>query len=98
MSGRPFAVINGLGVAVPEGIVTNDDLSKTLDTSDQWIRERTGIRERRIARADETLTGLCHAASCQALDQAGISVNDVDAIVCATVSGDRRLPSQACDQ
>jgi 3-oxoacyl-[acyl-carrier-protein] synthase-3 len=97
MSRPPFAALTGIGIAVPSQVVTNDDLSRTLDTSDEWIRERTGIRERRIARADESLTSLCHAASMAALDRAGLGVDDVDAIICATVSGDRRMPSQACD-
>jgi 3-oxoacyl-[acyl-carrier-protein] synthase-3 len=97
MSRPPIAALNGIGIAVPSHVVTNDDLSRTLDTSDEWIRERTGIRERRIARADESLTSLCHAASTAALDRAGLNVGDVDAIICATVSGDRRMPSQACD-
>jgi 3-oxoacyl-[acyl-carrier-protein] synthase-3 len=97
MTRPPFAALTGIGVAVPSNVVTNVDLSKTLDTSDEWIRERTGIRERRIARADESLTSLCHAASLAALDRAGLGVGDVDAIICATVGGDRRMPSQACD-
>jgi 3-oxoacyl-[acyl-carrier-protein] synthase III len=97
MTRRPIAVINGLGVAVPEQVLTNADLSRTLDTSDEWIRERTGIRERRIARADETLNSLCHAASCAAMERAGLGPADIDAIVCATVSGDRRMPAQACE-
>ena len=97
MTRPPLAALNGIGIAVPPHVVTNDDLSRTLDTSDEWIRERTGIRERRIARADESLTSLCHAASMAALDRAGLGVGDVDAIICATVSGDRRMPSQACD-
>jgi 3-oxoacyl-[acyl-carrier-protein] synthase-3 len=97
MTRAPIAVLNGLGTKVPDQVLTNDDLSRTLDTSDQWIVERTGIRERRIARPDETLTSLCAAASCEALDRAGVSVKDVDAIVCATVTADRRLPSEACD-
>lgn len=97
MNRSPIAAINGLGIAVPERVVTNDELSRTLDTSDQWIQERTGIRERRIARPDESLTQLCHAASMAALGRAGLAPGDLDAIVCATVTPDRRLPSEACD-
>ncbi len=97
MSRAPVAAFRGLGVAVPEGVVTNDDLSHTLDTSDQWIVERTGIRERRVARADESLTQLTAEASRMALARAGMSAADLDAIVCATVTPDRRMPSQACD-
>jgi 3-oxoacyl-[acyl-carrier-protein] synthase-3 len=94
---RPIAVINGLGVALPERVLTNEELSRTLDTSDEWIRERTGIRERRIASPEETLTSLCHRASCSALDRAGLAASDVDAIVCATVTSDHPFPAQACE-
>ncbi len=97
MSRTPIAAFRGLGVAVPDGIVTNDDLSKTLDTTDQWIVERTGIRERRVARADESLTELTAKASRMALSRAGMSAEELDAIVVATVTPDRRMPSQACD-
>jgi 3-oxoacyl-[acyl-carrier-protein] synthase-3 len=97
MSRPPIAAIRGLGVAVPETIVTNEDLSKTLDTTDQWIVERTGIRQRRVARADESLTQLTAEASHMALARAGLSAADLDAIVVATVTPDRRMPSQACD-
>ncbi len=97
MSRPPIAAIRGLGVAVPETIVTNEDLSKTLDTTDQWIVERTGIRQRRVARADESLTQLTAEASHMALARAGLGAADLDAIVVATVTPDRRMPSQACD-
>ena len=97
MSRTPIAAFRGLGVAVPAGIVTNDDLSKTLDTTDQWIVERTGIRERRVARPDESLTDLTAEASRMALSRAGMSAEELDAIVVATVTPDRRMPSQACD-
>ena len=97
MSRTPIAAFRGLGVAVPEGIVTNEDLSKTLDTTDQWIVERTGIRERRVARPDESLTALTAEASRMALSRAGMSAEELDAIVVATVTPDRRMPSQACD-
>ena len=97
MSRIPVATYRGLGIAVPAGVVTNDDLSKTLDTSDQWIVERTGIRERRVARPDESLTSLTAEASRMALARAGMSPGELDAIVVATVTPDRRMPSQACD-
>lgn len=97
MPRAPIATFAGIGVKVPDRVVTNDDLSHTLDTSDEWIRERTGIRERRVARADESLTQLCMAASQDAMRQAGIGPADLDAIVVATVTPDRRMPSEACD-
>ena len=64
---RPIAYIAGLGVAIPERIVTNADFEKTLDTSDQWIVERTGIRERRFARPDETVSTMGRDAAVKAL-------------------------------
>ncbi len=94
---RPVAQIDGLGIAVPDRVVTNADFEKTLDTTDQWIVERTGIRERRIAAPGEMLTPLAVAASERAMAQAGVTAADLDVIIVATVSGDRRMPSQACD-
>jgi 3-oxoacyl-[acyl-carrier-protein] synthase-3 len=96
MSRRPIVAITGLGTAVPATVVTNDDLSRTLDTSDEWIRERTGIRERRVAR-DESLVSLCETASRQAMAGAGVDPLDLDAIVLGTVSPDRRMPGTSCD-
>jgi 3-oxoacyl-[acyl-carrier-protein] synthase-3 len=86
-----------VGVAVPPGILTNADLTRMLDTSDQWIVERTGIRERHIARPDQSVAMLSCEASVKALDQAGLTAQDVDAIVLATATPDRLLPSTACD-
>ena len=97
MIARPFAEIGGLGVAVPDRVVTNADFEKTLDTSDQWIVERTGIRERRIAGPGQSLASLSRDASMIALEQAGITPLDVDAIVLGTATPDRLLPSTACD-
>lgn len=94
---RPFAEIAGLGVAVPDRVVTNADFEKTLDTSDQWIVERTGIRERRIAGPGQSLASLSQEAAELAMQRAGITAGDLDAIVLGTATPDRLLPSTACD-
>jgi 3-oxoacyl-[acyl-carrier-protein] synthase-3 len=94
---RPFAEMASVGVAVPPGVLTNADLTRMLDTSDQWIVERTGIRERHIARPEQSVAMLSCQASVKALDQAGLTAKDVDAIVLATATPDRLLPSTACD-
>ncbi|HEY3278930.1 MAG TPA: beta-ketoacyl-ACP synthase III [Gemmatimonadales bacterium] len=94
---RPFAEIYGTGRYAPSRVMTNDEFSKILDTSDQWIRERTGIRERRVSSKDETNACMGKAAALQVLERTGLTPLDVDAIVYATASPDRLLPSQACD-
>jgi len=94
---RPFAEVASVGIAVPPRIVTNHDLSRVLDTSDEWIVERTGIRERRIAEPAQTVAMLSQEAAGHAMDAAGVTATDLDAIVCATVSPDRLMPSTACD-
>ncbi len=94
---RPIAAIIGVGSAAPSRVVTNADLEKTLDTSDAWITERTGIRQRHIAERFETLTSYSLVAAQQALAMAGLTAADLDGIVFATVSPDHRLPSAACD-
>ena len=93
MSRRPIVAIDGLGTAVPATVITNDDLSRTLDTSDEWIRERTGIRERRVA-SNESLVSLCATAARQAMGTAGVVPSDLDSIVLATVTPDRRMPGE----
>jgi 3-oxoacyl-[acyl-carrier-protein] synthase-3 len=93
----PIAAITGLGTAVPKRVVPNAEFEKYLDTSDQWIQERTGIRERRIAGPGESLTFLCKTASERALARAGLTPDQVDAIILGTISPDRRLPSTACE-
>jgi 3-oxoacyl-[acyl-carrier-protein] synthase III len=97
MTRRPFAEMASIGVAVPPGVLTNADLTRMLDTSDEWIVERTGIRERHIAKPDQTVAMLSQEASEKALSRAGITAADLDAIVLATASPDRLLPSTACD-
>jgi len=86
--------IVGLGKYVPENIVTNDDLTKFMDTSDEWIRERTGIEERRwVEEGDGNTTAtMAHKASLQALDRAGLKPDDIDFIVFATLSPDFYFP------
>jgi 3-oxoacyl-[acyl-carrier-protein] synthase-3 len=82
----------GTGFAVPDRVVTNDDLSRIMDTSDEWIRVRTGIRERRWVREGETGAGLALAATRRALDAAGMAPADLDAIVYATSTPDHFAP------
>jgi 3-oxoacyl-[acyl-carrier-protein] synthase-3 len=94
---RPIARISGLGVAVPDRVVTNHDFEKTLETSDQWIVERTGIKERRWSDPDMTLAELSRRAAVVAMEQAGIGPMDLGAIILATATQDRLLPSTACD-
>lgn len=93
---RPIAAIKGLGVTLPSGVVTNHDFEKRLDTSDQWIVERTGIKERRWASAEETVSTMAKGAAEQAMARAGITALDLDAIIVATATPDRLLPSTAC--
>lgn len=94
---RPIAEIRGTGRYAPKRIVTNDEFARVLETSDEWIRERTGIRERRFAGADESNACMSKAAAEHALQSAGLGPGEVDTIVVATASPDRLLPSQACD-
>jgi 3-oxoacyl-[acyl-carrier-protein] synthase-3 len=85
--------ITGLGCYVPERVVTNDELGQYVDTSDEWIRERTGIRERRIAAESEALSDLARPAARTALEQAGIEGKDLDLLIVATVTPDMAFPS-----
>ena len=87
--------ITGLGVKVPDRVVPNDELSQYVDTTDEWIRERTGIRERRIASADEALSDLALPAARDALRQAGLEGKDIDLLIVATVTPDMAFPSTA---
>ncbi|HEX2428019.1 MAG TPA: beta-ketoacyl-ACP synthase III [Gaiellaceae bacterium] len=87
--------ITGLGVHVPDKVVTNEELAGLVDTSDEWIRERTGIRERRIAADDEALTDIALPAARAALDDANVEASDVDLLICATVTPDMMFPTSS---
>jgi 3-oxoacyl-[acyl-carrier-protein] synthase-3 len=91
-----YAAITGWGMAVPDRVLTNADLEKMVDTSDDWIVSRTGIRERRIVGPDDSTTSLSVAASLQALERSGITAEDLDLIVVATCTPDQFLVSEAC--
>jgi len=85
--------ITGIGAYAPDRVVTNDDLSQMMDTSDEWIVERTGIRERRVAADDQALSDLALPAARQALEQAGVNAGTIDLVVVATVTPDMAFPS-----
>ena len=89
------AVIRGVGAYLPKKVLSNHDLSRLVDTSDSWIRERTGIEQRHIAADDELTSDLGIAAARQALVRAGVDPVDVDLIVCATATPDRTFPATA---
>jgi 3-oxoacyl-[acyl-carrier-protein] synthase-3 len=87
--------ITGLGTHVPERILTNDELARIVDTTDEWIIERTGIRERRIAKQEEALTDLARPAARAALADAGVEPGEIDLVVCATVTPDMMFPTSS---
>jgi len=87
--------ITGLGAYAPKRVLTNDELSTLVDTSDEWIMERTGIRERRIAAPEEAFTDLALPAAKAALAQAGVDGRDIDLLLCATVTPDMMFPTSS---
>src|SRR5436309_463249 len=90
------AGIIGMGHAYPEGILTNADLERMVETSDEWITSRTGIKRRRKAAPGEYTSQFAVRASQEAIERTGIDPNEIDLILCATVTPDRILPSTAC--
>src|SRR5690606_32001880 len=90
------AAIAGIGSYVPERVVTNDDLSKTLDTNDAWIRSRTGIGSRRVPDPDIATSDLAVEAARRAMAQAGVEPSQIDLIIVATVTPDMMFPATAC--
>ncbi|MFU8798284.1 MAG: beta-ketoacyl-ACP synthase III [Gammaproteobacteria bacterium] len=91
-----YTRIAGTGSYLPEHILTNQDLEQRIETSDRWIVERTGIRERRIAAHDETASTMGGMAARNAMEAADISAQDIDLIIVATCSPDKSMPSTAC--
>jgi 3-oxoacyl-[acyl-carrier-protein] synthase III len=87
--------ITGLGTHVPERVLTNDELARLVDTTDEWIVERTGIRERRIAAPDEALTDIALPAARAALAEAETDAADIDLLICATVTPDMMFPTSS---
>ncbi|MDH3560109.1 MAG: 3-oxoacyl-ACP synthase, partial [Gammaproteobacteria bacterium] len=91
-----FSRITGTGSYLPEKVLTNHDLEKIMDTSDEWIRDRTGISKRHIAAGDETSCDLAEIAANRAMEAAGRTPRQIDLIVLATTTPDRVFPSTAC--
>jgi 3-oxoacyl-[acyl-carrier-protein] synthase III len=85
--------ITGLGTHVPERVMTNDEIAKLVDTTDEWIQTRTGIRERRIAAPGEALSDVCLPAARSALEAAGVPARQIDLLIVATVTADMAFPS-----
>ena len=94
--GRIHARIAGTGSYLPEKVLTNDDLAKLVDTSDEWIAARTGIRERHVAAEGETTSDLAYQASLRALEAAGVEAGELDLIIMGTTTPDLIFPSAAC--
>src|SRR5690349_2974157 len=90
------AGILGLGFSVPDRVLTNDELSRTMDTTDEWIVTRTGIRERRIADDRTATSDLAVEAALGALNDAGMDPSEIDLVLCATTTGDYVWPATAC--
>ena len=90
------SMIGGTGGYLPERVMTNKEFEKFVDTSDEWIRERSGIKRRHIAAEGETTADMAFAAAGEAIDAAGIEAGDIDLIIVATTTPDKVFPSTAC--
>ena len=91
-----YAAITGWGMAVPERVLTNAELERMVNTSDEWIQTRTGIRERRVVGVGESTSTLSTEAGRRALDRAGLAASEIDLIILATCTPDRPFPATAC--
>ncbi len=96
MQKRIRARITGTGSYLPERVLSNEDLAKLVDTSDEWIWSRTGMKERRIAREDEFTSDMGHLAALKAMESAGVKAEEIDLILVATLTPDYMFPSTAC--
>ncbi|NCO02285.1 MAG: ketoacyl-ACP synthase III [Epsilonproteobacteria bacterium] len=83
-----YAAFRSIGAYVPEKILTNDDLAKMVDTTDEWITKRTGIKERRISKKEETTSDMGTAAAKKAIERSGLDISEIDMLICATISPD----------
>ena len=90
------AIITGTGSSLPEKRLTNDELAKLVDTNDEWITQRTGIKERRIVSEGESTASLGTAAARRAIESSGVEPKDIGAIICATITPEMVFPSTAC--
>ncbi|HWU43900.1 MAG TPA: beta-ketoacyl-ACP synthase 3, partial [Bdellovibrio sp.] len=96
MAGQHRSRVAGIGSYLPERVLTNKDLEKMVETSDQWIVERTGIERRHFAAEGQSTSDLCLQAAQRALQDAQLKPEDLDMIIVGTVTGDRQMPSTAC--
>lgn len=94
--GAASVIVSGTGAYLPANVLTNEDLTRMVETSDEWIVTRTGIRERRIAAPDETTSDMSCAAARQAIEDAGLTPDDIDLLIVATITPDMLFPSTAC--
>src|SRR5438128_12481119 len=90
------AIIAATGSFLPEKRLTNDELSKLVDTNDEWITQRTGIKERRIASVGESTASLGTIAARKAVEASGLAPSDISGIICATITPEMVFPSTAC--
>ncbi|MBN2720314.1 MAG: 3-oxoacyl-ACP synthase, partial [Proteobacteria bacterium] len=88
--------IIGTGIGMPGHVMTNEDFTKIVETSDEWILSRTGIKERRIARDHETTSDFCAEAARNAMEMAHVGPEEIDLIIVATLSPDRLIPATSC--
>jgi len=90
------AKVVGTGMYVPERVMTNADFTRIVDTNDEWIVQRTGMKERRLAENDQATSDLAYEACRRAMDDAGVAPDEIDLVICATITADNTLPATAC--